>query len=128
MTLPDLNSAEHIDDFVHRFYHRLLQDKLLSPLFLQEADIDLQKHLPQVSLYWKKILLGDKRYGANTIAIHRNFNAIRPIQEQHYQRWLLHFEETALTFYAGDHTDKALRVARKIIGNMKNLFDGVADD
>jgi hypothetical protein len=54
---PDLDSPEHIRRFVHAFYAHLLNDEQLAPIFLDVAQIDLQKHLPLICSYWEKLLL-----------------------------------------------------------------------
>jgi len=123
MSLPDLNNSKHIDDFINTFYDRIFKDDLLAPIFTEGAKIGEEKHLPIVSLFWQKILLGDKRYKNNTINIHRKLNLAHRFEEHHYQRWLKHFVETANTNYSGYNKDKAVRVAQNIIANMKNKFN-----
>lgn len=119
---PDLDNAKHITQMVHRFYDKLLADELMAPLFLEVAQIDLKAHLPTISLYWQKMLLGDKQYNNNTMAKHRDINHKQPFQLEHYDTWLNYFLLTLETHFAGPFTDKAIRIATNVIKNMKKQF------
>lgn len=119
MRRPDLDSAHNVDRFVDLFYARLLNDCVLAPVFLEDAQIDVRTHLPSISLYWQKMLWGDKQYNTNMMKKHRKINAHRPFSTAHYQRWLGYFEQTAKESFSGEYTDKALRIARNVIKNME---------
>lgn len=119
MTLPDLDTPDQIDRFVHSFYNKLLKDDLMAPVFLKHANIDILAHLPTISLYWQKMLWGDRQYNNHMVNIHRAVHAKHPFEERHYQRWFEYFEQTASESFSGNFTDKALRIASKVIINMK---------
>ena len=119
---PDLDSADNITLMVNHFYDALLDDDLMAPLFLDVAKVDLSTHLPIISLYWQKMLLGDKTYQNNTMAKHRTINKQQVFAEEHYLTWLDHFTATAQAHFAGPYTDKALNIANNVIKNMKKQF------
>ena len=74
MSLPDLDNQQRIDEFVDRFYARLLHDQELAAIFLDVAQVDLQVHLPHIKSYWAKLLLGSSEYQRHTMNIHRQLN------------------------------------------------------
>ena len=119
MNLPDLDTPTHIDMFVHSFYNKLLNDELMAPVFLTHANIDILAHLPTISLYWQKMLWGDRQYDNHTMNIHRSVHANHPFEAQHFHRWFYYFEQTAAESFSGTFTDRALDIAQKVITNMK---------
>ncbi len=119
-----MDSKESIDFFVDCFYERVLADERLSPIFVDVAEVDLAVHLPHIKSYWRKLLLGDKKYQRHTMSIHRRLNDKRVLQEEDFQRWLDFFGTTADEHFAGKMTERAKQVARTIAGNMEKSLRG----
>ncbi|WP_116365435.1 group III truncated hemoglobin [Parahaliea mediterranea] len=116
---PDLDSRAHIEDFVQRFYARMLRDEVLAPIFVHVAEIDLDVHLPHIVNYWCKLLLGEQHYQRHTMNIHRRLNARRTLHSSDFARWLEFFTTTADFHFAGEHTERAKRIAATIAANME---------
>lgn len=116
---PDLDSPEQITRMVHSFYDDLLADELMAPLFLEVAAVDLKTHLPTISLYWQKMLLGDKTYRNNTMAKHRDVHRKVPFREEHFTTWLNYFVANVDRNFAGPYAEKAKKIARNVIKNMR---------
>lgn len=119
---PDLDSAKNITLMVHLFYDALLDDELMAPLFLDVAAVDLETHLPTISLYWQKMLLGDKSYQNNTMAKHRTIHHQHTFTDAHFDTWLNHFLATLDQHFSGLYTEKAKRIAANVIKNMRKQF------
>ena len=115
---PDLDAPQHIDALVQCFYQRLLADPLVAPWFDDVAKVDLRTHLPLISLYWQKMLLGDDRYQRHTMAKHRHLHALRPLGRMQMARWLYHFEATLDASFAGPRTERARHLARRVMANL----------
>ncbi|MEM1191039.1 MAG: group III truncated hemoglobin [Pseudomonadota bacterium] len=115
----DLDSPAAIDDFVDRFYERVLADPLLAPVFLDVARVTLEEHLPRIKAYWRKMLLGDHSYRRHMMAQHRAIDARRSFSSEHYARWLLLFEQSLTAHFHGPGTERAKTLARRIAGNMR---------
>lgn len=116
---PDLDSREHIEFFVDRFYERMLADEQLAPIFVDVAQIDLAVHLPHIKDYWCKLLLGDSEYRRHTMNIHRQLHSKRALQAQDFQRWLSFFTATVDDYFAGERAERAKQVAASIAANMQ---------
>jgi len=116
----DLDTPQNIDAFVASFYDKLLKDDIMAAVFLQDANIDVSAHLPTISLYWQKMLWGDRQYNTNMMKKHRAINVRKPFKAIHYNLWLGYFEQTASESFAGEYTEKALRIANAVINNMQN--------
>lgn len=120
---PDLDSPVHIDEFVDRFYARVLVDPLLAPVFLDTAKIDIAVHLPHIKAYWRKMLLGDRDYQRHMMRLHRELDRRQPLGEAHYQRWLELFEDSLQKHYSGPVSERALALARRVAGNMRRNIE-----
>lgn len=120
----DLDSPEAIDQFVDRFYARLLEDPLLAPLFLEVAAIDLAVHLPHIKAYWQKMLLGAPTYHRLMMARHRAIDRRHAFSAAHYRRWVALFEATLADGFSGPGAERAGRLARRIAGNMRRNLEG----
>lgn len=116
---PDLDSREHIEFFVDRFYQRMLADEQLAPIFIDVAEIDLAVHLPHIKNYWCKLLLGEKKYQRHTMDIHRQLHGKRALRGEDFQRWLALFVATVDTYFAGERAERAKQVAATIAANME---------
>jgi len=125
---PDLDSREHIEDFIEDFYARLLVDQQLAPIFLDVAAIDLDVHLPHIKDYWCKLLLGEKSYQRHTMNIHRQLHGKQPLQPGDFQRWLALFNATLDENYAGERTERARQVAASIAANMEQSLASLGRD
>jgi len=115
----DLDTSDAIDALVSRFYARVMRDPLLAPLFTEVAGIDLDHHLPRITAYWRKMLLGHPGYRRHMMARHRAVDARRPFEAHHYERWLSLFEAALDEGARGPVTERARTLARRIAGNMR---------
>ena len=115
----DLDSKESIHHFVNLFYHDMLQDELLAPIFLDIAKIELSAHLPLICQYWEKLLLGERDYRRHTMNIHRALDAKHSLRAEDFQRWLKLFTRTVDLHFVGPSALRAKSLAAQIAGNME---------
>jgi len=116
---PDLDSGEHIRQFVQAFYQLLLQDPQLAPFFV---DVDLPRHLPLISQYWEKLLLAEPGYSRHTMNIHRALNRRKTLQRADYVRWLAIFAGTLESGFCGAYADRAKKIAEQVAANMERAL------
>lgn len=120
---PDLDTPESIHVMVHSFYDRLLNDPLMRPVFMETANIRIEEHLPTIEAYWRKMLLGERGgYTQNMVAKHEAIHARSPLKAEHFERWGKHFHENLDDQFAGPFTDRAHRIADRILANLQNLI------
>lgn len=122
---PDLDTPEHIDRMVALFYERILNDPLLAPVFLEVAKINLDEHLPLIAAYWKKMLLGDPAYRRHMMAKHRAVDSKQRLTGAHHERWLGLFLANLDDHFAGPQTDRARRIAGRVINNLYDQLSRV---
>ena len=120
IALPDLDTRERVEEFVDRFYARILADPVLAPIFLEVAEVDLDVHLPHIKDYWCKLLLGEKGYRRHTMNIHRALHVRGELSPSDFERWLGLFCAALGEGYAGPGAERAARIASTIAANMEN--------
>lgn len=120
--LVDIKTREDIEHFVKLFYARLLEDEQLAAIFIEVAKVDLDKHLPLISDYWEKLLLGATSYKRHTMNIHRAVHSKRELTAKDFERWLGHFHCAMDDQFRGPRADRAKHIAAQIAANMQSAM------
>jgi hemoglobin len=110
----DLDSPVEIAEMVRRFYQDVAQDDLLGPLFNDVAQVDWVAHLPKLTAFWCRALLGMEGYSGNPYREHSRINDISPFTMAHFERWLELFHDTVELGWVGPNADRALALAHKV--------------
>jgi hemoglobin len=110
----DLDSPEQIAEMVHRFYQGVDQDDLLGPVFNDVAQVDWGEHLPKLTAFWCRALLGMPGYEGNPFRSHRLVHERSPFTAAHFERWLELFTETIRGDWCGPRADRALELAHHV--------------
>jgi len=110
----DLDSPEEIAEMVRRFYQDVAQDDLLGPLFNDVAQVDWSEHLPKLTLFWCRALLGLEGYVGNPFRAHALVNERSPFTLAHFERWLELFHDTVELGWVGPNVDRALALAHNV--------------
>lgn len=112
--MSDLDTPEAVAEMVRRFYGAVAQDGLLGPVFEDVAGVDWGEHLPLLTSFWCRMLLGRPGYDGNPLAAHRRVHAVAPFTAAHFVRWLELFHETLDEGWAGPHVQQAKRLAARV--------------
>lgn len=110
----DLDSPDAIAEMVRRFYQDVAQDDLLGPLFNDVAQVDWSEHLPKLTAFWSRALLGIAGYQGNPFRSHSEVHARAPFTVAHFQRWLQLFHETVELGWVGPNATRALELAHNV--------------
>lgn len=110
----DLDSPEEIAEMVRRFYADVTQDDLLGPMFNDIAQVDWSEHLPKLTAFWCRALLGQSGYSGNPFRAHAVVHRQRPFTPAHFERWLSLFHETLALGWTGPRADHALELADNV--------------
>src|ERR1700740_3419673 len=98
--LNDISTEDHVAFLVKTFYSRVLNDELLAPHFV---NVDFEHHFPRMIAFWSFILLDKPGYTGNVFDKHVNL----PINEAHFDRWLMHFKGVVHDFFEGEKAELA---------------------
>ena len=114
ITRTDIENADDVATLVREFYTKVYADEVLRPMFADIAKVDLEEHLPKMNRFWETILLGEQSYRGNPLKVHHALNALKPLNECHFIRWLSLFCLTVDRLFAGPCAEKAKESARRV--------------
>ncbi len=120
----DLDDPAEIAEMVRRFYQDVAQDDLLGPIFNDVARVDWADHLPKLTGFWCRALLGIEGYRGNPFRAHAEINDQHPFTTQHFERWLQLFGDTLELGWTGPNTDRALALATNVAAVHSNQLVG----
>lgn len=109
---------------VRRFYQDVAQDDLLGPVFNDVAAVDWSEHLPKITAFWCRMLLGQHGYDGNPLAAHRRIHALEPFTAAMFVRWLELFHETLEMGWEGPHVVQAKALAARVARLHSQQLDG----
>lgn len=110
----DLDTPAEIGEMVRRFYADVAQDDLLGPMFNDVANVDWSEHLPKLTAFWCRALLGTAGYRGNPFRAHALVHARRAFTPAHFERWLTLFHETLELGWVGPNAHRAAALARNV--------------
>lgn len=111
---PDIQNRTDIQQVMDQFYHCLLKDEVVGYIFTDVAQIHLHEHLPHIVDFWQNALFHTGGYKNNVTQIHKNLHAQEPLQQQHFDRWLMLLRKTVDEHYQGEIAEKMKRVAQQV--------------
>lgn len=110
----DLDSPEEIAEMVRRFYADVAMDDLLGPMFNDVAQVDWSEHLPKLTAFWCRALLGQQGYAGNPFRAHARIHEQRAFTPAHFERWLMLFHETLELGWTGPNVARARALADNV--------------
>ncbi len=110
----DLDDPAEVAEMVRRFYQDVAQDDLLGPIFNDVAAVDWAEHLPKLTRFWCRALLGIDGYQGNPFRAHAEVHARSPFTAAHFARWLQLFTDTVELGWTGPTATQALALATNV--------------
>jgi hemoglobin len=110
----DLDSPEQVGEMVRRFYAEVTADDLLGPMFNEIAQVDWELHLPKLTAFWCRALLGHVGYRGNPFRAHALVHAQRAFTTAHFERWLTLFHHTLDQGWIGPNAQRAHDLAGNV--------------
>lgn len=120
----DLDSPEAVAEMVRRFYQDVAQDDLLGPMFNDVAQVDWAEHLPKLTAFWCRALLGLEGYAGNPFRAHAQVHQRSPFTLAHFERWLSLFHDTVELGWVGPNATRALELAHNVARVHSNQLVG----
>lgn len=114
--MQDIASRNDVEYLVNNFYKKVLKDDVIGYLFTDVVQLDWEKHMPIMYDFWESILLGKSNYKGNAMLKHIDLNKKESLRPEHFERWLLLWEDTLNKNFSGKKADEALSRARQIAG------------
>jgi hemoglobin len=120
----DITSEDDVTLLVHTFYAKVRADALLGPIFEPIIKDNWAPHLERMVDFWSTILLYTRRYKDDPMPKHMKL----PVEQRHFDKWLLLFNETLNSLFMGGVTENAkLRAASiaRIMMVIRSRADGL---
>lgn len=120
----DILNEEDVTLLVHTFYAKVREDALLGPIFEPIIKNNWAPHLSRMVDFWSTILLYTRKYKDDPMPKHMQL----PVEQRHFDRWLLLFNETLNNLFTGTVTENArLRAASiaRIMMVIRSRADGL---
>jgi len=120
----DIRHREDILFLMEQFYHKLMQDELLRPIFVDIVHIDLSKHLPVLADFWQHILFEEGNYKGNPMQVHLALHARYPLTKAHFDTWLSYFTTTVDSLFEGEKAFTAkTRAASIAVAMQQKIYE-----
>lgn len=101
--MRDIQNIEDIQLLVNTFYDKIKVDLLLGPIFHGVIKDNWPTHLEKMYRFWQTVLLGEHTYYGSPFPPHAQL----PVNQQHFDTWLLHWHNTINEFFVGEKADEA---------------------
>ncbi|NER18961.1 group III truncated hemoglobin [Spongiivirga citrea] len=108
--MKDIQDIDDIELMVNTFYAVVREDEVLGPIFNNVIKDNWPLHLDKMIRFWQTILLQEYTYKGSPFHPHRKL----PIQKQHFDRWLNHFNNCIDKNFKGTKADEAKMRAKKM--------------
>ena len=114
----DIENRADIENFVKLFYHYVKQDKTIGFIFNEVIKMNWEEHIPLITDFWETILLDNPVYKNNAMEVHYDINRKLPLKAEHFESWLLLFNNTIDELYEGEKANLAKTRAKSIAAVM----------
>lgn len=111
----DIEDRKDIELLINSFYDKVKQDAIIGSFFTEVVQVNWEKHLPVMYNFWENIVFQTGSYNGNPMDKHLELNKKSLITMEHFQRWILLFNETVDELFLGTNSElikqRALSVA-----------------
>jgi len=112
--MKDIENEADVTLLVRRFYHKVLQDDVLSPFFQHAINHHWDKHLEVMDRFWNNILFYTGGYFGNPLQAHQSLHHFKSLSAAAFERWLQLFNATVDELYTGEKASLAKQRAYSI--------------
>jgi hemoglobin len=119
----DIATRTDIVVLLEDFYTAAFADRLLGPVFVDVARMDLAAHLPRLADFWEVTLLRTGAYRGNALAPHRTLHDMHPLTARHFDRWLALWSAAVGARFAGPVADRAVAQAGRVAAAMRRRLE-----
>lgn len=107
-------TEDEISTLVDAFYRKVRMDPTIGPIFNARIE-DWPSHLALLKKFWSTVLLTTGTYRGDPLAAHLSM----PIAQEHFDRWLALFAETATETLPPEHVNLVVQKSERIAKNFQ---------
>ena len=118
----DISGPADLEALLEAFYARAFADPLLGHVFVDVVQMDLAAHLPRITAFWERVLLGTGSYAGRPMAVHLDVHRQVALTSEHFDQWLALWRATVHERHAGPVAEAAVAHAeRTAVGFLRGL-------
>lgn len=102
MEKREITSRNDLIFVLDHFYDRVKIDPLIGPIFVEQAQVHWETHLPKIYDFWDSLLFGKDVYHGRPFPPHVPLG----LKAEHFKRWLELFFQTLDEFSHGQKADE----------------------
>ncbi|MDP4263409.1 MAG: group III truncated hemoglobin [Bacteroidota bacterium] len=123
----DISTREDIELLVRTFYEKVKTDPVIGHIFTTVVKVNWAKHLPVMFDFWENTLFYTGTYSGNPMISHQRLHNLFPLNEEHFNRWVLLFTTTVDELFEGEKALLAKQRALSIstVMRIKILHQGI---
>ena len=110
----DIVNRSDIELLVDTFYLKVVDDEVIGHFFNEVVVVDWVKHKPIMYEFWETMILGNMIYQGNPMLTHMDLAKKSSLKKEHFDRWLLLWNETIKELFSGINANKAIEKASDI--------------
>jgi hemoglobin len=125
--MKDITNRQDIEELLKSFYEKAFKDELIGFYFTEVVKLNLETHLPIIADFWETILLHSSKYNGDPMNVHKHIHALSPFKPEHFDRWVLLFQQTVSGIFEGNIAELAKQRAASIatVMKIKLLYGGI---
>jgi hemoglobin len=106
-TMNDITSRQDIELLINSFYEDVRKDETIGYIFNTIIGDDWSHHLPIMYNFWDMVLFTTPGYAGSPVKTHVDMDKTMPLKKEHFDRWLVLWNETIDRLFAGEMADMA---------------------
>ncbi len=114
----DINNRQDIQKLVDQFYNHVKIDSTIGDFFTMVAQVNWDKHLPQMYDFWESILFSKNVFSGNPMKKHKELSQKRPLKMAHFEHWIGIFNATVDNLFIGENATRIKKNAAIIKENL----------
>lgn len=103
--VKEITELADVQLIVDDFYGKIRKDDLLGDIFDNIIQDRWPEHIEKMYTFWQTVLLNEHTYYGAPFVPHAHL----PVDQEHFDRWLMLFDETVDTYFIGERAEKAKR-------------------
>ncbi len=112
--IKHLENRQDIEHLVNSFYDKIRKNEKLGYIFEDIAQVNWEKHLPKMYSFWEMILFEKDEYKGAPLRPHLAINAMHTLDFEHFNTWLVLFEQTVHENFNGEKAEEIILRAKNI--------------
>jgi hemoglobin len=116
--MHDIQSTQDIELLIDRFYKKVVVNRVIGHFFIDVVHLSWEHHIPIMISFWSTMLLGTNTYQGNPMIKHMDLDKLSRLHKDHFDQWLVLWEETIRELFAGDKAEEAISRAKSIAAVM----------